>query len=135
MKIDFRLVSDQSSDELFKKLKAHIHDHGFSDIRVSQLGAVEPSKTPIDAPIVEVVRDAAEKVYDLRPVIYPNMPGSGPDYVFTKLLGLDSVWTGCSSPSSNIHSPNEFTTVDDFTMGIKYAATVIQQAEEIPESK
>ena len=125
VKIDFRLVPNMNPDELFERVKSHLIQNGFNDITVTKIGQLYPSKTPVTSPIAKVVRDAAEKVYERKPSVYPNSAGSGPDFVFTKLLGLNSVWTGCSPPASNIHAPNEFTTIRDINMGAKYAATVL----------
>jgi acetylornithine deacetylase/succinyl-diaminopimelate desuccinylase-like protein len=129
-KIDFRLAYDQNPDQLFQKLQEHLKRHGFKDIAVIKLGGVEPSKTPINAPISKVVIDSARDVYSLEPLVYPMREYSGPDYLFTKRLGLHSVWTGGSAPLSNAHGPNEFMTSGYFTKGIKFAATIIQKFGE-----
>ncbi len=46
------------------------------------------------------------------PVIVPYNPASGPDYLYTKKLGLDSIWTGGAVPGaySHAYAPNEYTT-------------------------
>lgn len=126
VKVDFRLVYDQNPDALFEALKRHVEGHGFGDVEVVKLGTLEPSKTPVTAPIARVVMGAAEEVYGVKPVVYPNSAGSGPDYLFTKRLGLGSVWTGCAPPFSHAHAPNEFITTDAFMTGIRYASAVIQ---------
>jgi acetylornithine deacetylase/succinyl-diaminopimelate desuccinylase-like protein len=126
-RIDFRLVPEQDPKTLFVLLKSHLARNGFSDIKVTPLSSVEPSRTPISAPIFKVVASAASKVYMADPVVYPNSPGSGPDFLFTKRLGLKSVWTGCSPPFSNAHAPNEFTTVDAYRSGILYAVDIIEE--------
>ncbi|MEM2760857.1 MAG: M20/M25/M40 family metallo-hydrolase, partial [Nitrososphaerales archaeon] len=96
VKLDFRLVYDQNTDDLLKKLRTYLARRGFTDMTIYKLGAVEPSKTDINAKIVQATSIAAEKVYNKKPALFPNMWGSGPDYVFTKILRLQSVWTGCS---------------------------------------
>ncbi len=125
-KVDFRLVFDQNPEELLGKLKLHLRKYGFDDIDVVKLGTLEPSKTPISAPIAQAVISAAREVFGKEPVVYPNAAGSGPDYLFTKRLGLNSVWAGCASPFSNAHAPNEFELVDDFFKGIEYAGTIME---------
>jgi len=125
-KLDFRLVYDQNPQQLLEKLKTHLRRHGFDDIDVANLGSLEPSKTPVDAPIARSVISAARQVFQSEPVVYPNSAGSGPDYLFTKRLGLNSVWTGCASVFSNAHAPNEFERVDDFFKGIEYAAAIME---------
>jgi len=125
-KIDFRLVYDQNPADLLEKLRWHLEKHGFDDIEVVKLGTLEPSKTPFDAPISQAVISAARDVYRSEPVVYPNAAGSGPDYLFTKRLGCNSVWAGCASAFSNAHAPNEFESVDDFFKGIEFAGTIME---------
>lgn len=127
LKIDFRLVNDQNPRKQLKLLKEHLHSHGFDDIQVKALGLVEPSTTKPSAPIAKAADKAGKMVYGRAPVVMPRNPASGPDYLFTKHLGLDSIWTGSGPPSaySHAHAPNEWTTVDNFLNGIRYIASII----------
>ena len=127
VKLDFRLVYDQNTDDLIKKLRTHLGKRGFTDMTIYKLGTVEPSKTDTNANIVKAASIAAEKVYKKKPALFPNMWGSGPDFVFTKILKLQSVWTGCSPSYANIHAPNEFTTVKNVLDGVCYASMIIQE--------
>jgi acetylornithine deacetylase/succinyl-diaminopimelate desuccinylase-like protein len=125
-KLDFRLVYDQSPDDLLRKLEVHLSKHNFRDIKVVKLNSVEPSKTPIEAPIAQAVISAAKEVFKNEASIAPTAAGSGPDYLFTKRLGLNSVWAGCASAFSHAHAPNEFEVVEDFFRGIQYAGTIME---------
>ncbi len=125
-KLDFRLVYDQDPDALFEKLKLHLNKHNFGDFDVIKLGTLEPSKTPVDAPIARAVIAAAKEVFKSEASVSPTTAGSGPDYLFTKRLGLNSVWAGCASSFSHAHAPNEFELVDDFFKGIEYAGTIME---------
>ena len=127
LKIDFRLVNDQNPRKLVKLLKEHLHIHGFDDIQVKALGLVEPSTTKPSAPIARAAEKAGRMVYGRAPVVMPRNPASGPDYLFTKHLELDSIWTGSGPPSaySHAHAPNEWTTVDNFLNGIRYIASIM----------
>ncbi len=131
VKLDFRLVYDQKTDELIRKLKKYLVKKGFDDIQMFKLGAVEPSKTDVGAKIVRAAASAAEQVYKKKPSIFPNMWGSGPDFVFTKLLKLQSVWTGCSPAYANIHAPNEFTVIKNVLDGVCYACMIMQKFANI----
>jgi acetylornithine deacetylase/succinyl-diaminopimelate desuccinylase-like protein len=127
LKIDFRLVNNQNPRKLLKLLKNHLRAHGFDDIQVKALGLVEPSTTKPSAPIARAAEKAGRMVYGRAPVVMPRNPASGPDYLFTKHLGLDSIWTGSGPPSaySHAHAPNEWTTVQNFVNGIKYIASIM----------
>lgn len=127
LKIDFRIVNDQNPRRLLQLLKEHLQSHGFDDIQVKPLGLVEPSTTKPSAPIAKAAEKAGKMVYGRTPVVMPRNPASGPDYLFTKHLGLDSIWTGSGPPSaySHAHAPNEWTTIDNFLNGIRYIATIM----------
>src|SRR5260370_6195964 len=115
LKIDFRIVNDQNPRKLLQLLKEHLHNHGFDDIQVKALGLVEPSTTKPSAPIATAAEKAGRMVYRRTPVVMPSNPASGPYYLFTKHLGLDSIWTGIRPPSpcSQPHATNQRTTLDN----------------------
>ncbi|MFQ5940961.1 MAG: M20/M25/M40 family metallo-hydrolase [Nitrososphaerales archaeon] len=127
VKLDFRLVYDQNTDDLVRKLRTYLAKHEFTDMTIYKLGTVEPSKTDVNAKIVKASRIAAEQVYKKKPALFPNMWGSGPDFIFTKILKVQSVWTGCSPSYANIHAPNEFTTIKNVLDGICYASMIMQE--------
>ncbi|OLD03659.1 hypothetical protein AUG19_01145 [archaeon 13_1_20CM_2_54_9] len=132
-KIDFRLVYNQNPRKQLQLLKEHLHTHGFDDIQVKPLGSLEPSRTSPSAPISKAAVRASRIAYGSTPVILPRNPASGPDYLFTKRLGLDSIWTGSGPPSaySHAHAPNEYTTTEDFILGVKYIAAIIDSYAKI----
>lgn len=130
-KVDFRLVPDQNPTQLFKRLEKHLNERGLSDVKAKLVASLEPSRTPANAPIARATIKAAEKVYGVEPVVYPNSPGSGPDYIFTRRLGLNSLWTGCSQPFSNAHAPNEFLAINAYIKGIEYAMAIVEEFRNI----
>ncbi len=127
LKIDFRLVYNQNPKKQLRLLKEHLHSHGFDDVQVKALGFLEPSFTKPSARIAKAAEKAAKIAYGSSAVVIPRNPASGPDYVFTKRMGMDSIWTGSGPPSaySHAHAPNEYTTTDDFLAGIRYIAAII----------
>jgi len=133
LKMDFRLVYDQNPRKQLQRLKDHLHSQGFDDIKVKALGFLEPSRTSPSAPIARAAEKAARLAYGTSAVVYPRMAASGPDYLFTKRLGLDSIWTGSGPPSaySHAHAPNEYTTTDHFIAGTKYIASIIDSYARI----
>ena len=127
LKIDFRLVNDQNPRKQLRLLKEHLQRHGFDDIRVKTLGSLEPSTTKPSAPIAKAAEKAAKIAFGRSAVVMPRNPASGPDYLFTKRLDMDSIWTGSGPPSafSHAHAPNEYTTIEDFLNGVRYIASII----------
>ena len=47
-KVDFRLVPDQDPDDIRKKLRAHLDEHGFSDVQITDLGGEPPAPGTVD---------------------------------------------------------------------------------------
>lgn len=126
-KIDFRLVPDQRPQEVLGRLREHLEAHGFADIEIVQHGELMPSRTPVDHPYVQLVSEAIRHATNQEPIVFPSMGGSGPDYLFTNVLGLPSVWLPLSPHDSNNHAPNENIKMEDFFEGIKIGATIIER--------
>jgi len=126
VKLDFRLVPDQRPQEVLRLLKKHLDAQDFNDIEIVQHGELMPSRTPVDHPYVQLVAEAILKTTGQKPVIFPSMGGSGPDYFFTGLMGFPSVWLPLARHDSNNHAPNENIVLDDFLEGIKIGATIIE---------
>jgi acetylornithine deacetylase/succinyl-diaminopimelate desuccinylase-like protein len=127
-KLSLRLVPHQSSDEILDKLRAHLDRRGFSDVEIDKLGTFEPSKNPVDNPYMKEIVQAVDSVYSQEPLIFPmfSTGGSGPDFVFTRDLGIPSVWIPCAQfKDKNPHAPNENITVEGFMNGIKITAALM----------
>jgi acetylornithine deacetylase/succinyl-diaminopimelate desuccinylase-like protein len=125
-KLDFRLVSNQTSDEIRRKLTRHLRKRGFKDIEIITYGSTEPTRTPVTNTFVSVVTKAAEKVYRKKAVIYPTSAASGPMHLFTNILSAPVVSAGCSHADPKTHAPNENLTVEGFIAGTKFMATILE---------
>lgn len=126
-KLDMRLVYDQSAERCIQLLRDHLAKEGFGDLEITVHGKLEPSHTPLSAPISRAAADAARHVYGTDAVIYPKHHASGPDFIFTKDLGMHSIWTGCSPADGRAHAPNEFIGLEDYRKGILYACELINR--------
>jgi acetylornithine deacetylase/succinyl-diaminopimelate desuccinylase-like protein len=132
-RMDFRLVPDMRPDDIFRKLRGHLDRQGFTDIETEMMAGVNPARTPIDSPWVRLVAATAEEIYGRKPVIAPTMAGTGPMFDFGVTLGMPIATSGVDHPSHKIHAPNENITVEDFLLGAKHAALIIQRfAEQWP---
>jgi len=127
VKLDFRLVPEQRTEDIFNKLVRHLRNHGFGDIEVIKQGSTEPTKTPLTDRFVKTVIKAAKKVYKKKTVVYPTSPASGPMHLFRNILGFPVVSAGCAYEDSRGHAPNENITVKGFNQGIKFMATIIKE--------
>jgi acetylornithine deacetylase/succinyl-diaminopimelate desuccinylase-like protein len=111
VKIDFRLVEGMHPDDIHKKLRKHLDDNGFEDIKVTYFEGYPAAKTPIEHPFVRIVENANRRVFGAL-VIHPTSPGSGPLYLFNRFVPMVSV--GCSDHLGNAHSPNESISLENF---------------------
>lgn len=124
-KVDFRLVPDQTPEEILEKLCRYLRDEGFADIGVKLLGCNYPVRTPVDHPLVQMVVESAREVYGQPQQVYPMSGGSGPAYLFVKELKVPVVTVGVGYMGSNIHAPNENIRLSDFINGIRHTARII----------
>ncbi len=129
-KMDFRLVPDQDPDDIFTKLRRHLDSRGFSDITLRLLSGERPARTPINDPLVEVVRRAVVDAYGREPLIVPTMGGTGPLYPFVATLGLPTADIGIGYPDTRIHAPDENIRIEDFRNGTKAIAALLQRFAE-----
>jgi len=126
-KMDFRLVPDMRPDDIFGKLRAHLDRHGFTDVETEMIGAVSPARTPVDSPWAKLVASTATEVYGQPAAVSPSMAGSGPMYEFGVLLGMPIATAGVGHPSHNVHSPNENVSIEDFLLGTKHVALIMER--------
>jgi acetylornithine deacetylase/succinyl-diaminopimelate desuccinylase-like protein len=125
-KVDFRLVVDQDPQDIMRKLRAHLDCHGFADIDVNLLTASLPIKTPVTHPFVQVVVDAASRVYDQPLVVQPTSPGTGPRSAFAGWTDMPIVGLGVAHLGSQVHGPNENIVLEDYRQGIKHIVAIIE---------
>lgn len=129
-KVDMRLVANQDPKEIFQLLRKHLDDHGFSDIESVMLGGEPPAKTPLDAPIAQVVAETYRELYGQEPVIVPTSSGSGPLHQLCGQFGIDACTAGVGHAHSQAHAPNENIYVDDFVQGIKHICLIMERFAE-----
>jgi acetylornithine deacetylase/succinyl-diaminopimelate desuccinylase-like protein len=124
-KLDIRLVVDQRADDIYDKIVRHVRRHA-PNVEVRKVGFMEPSRTPVGDPYVQIVARAVERAVGERPLIFPASGGSLPDYAFTRDLGLPLVKVPYANPDEANHAPNENLELSRFYHGIKIAASVYE---------
>ncbi len=113
-KIDFRLVPDQRPQKIVKLLRKHLDKHGFSDVRIVDLGGEAPSKTDPHDPFIEMVVASATDVYGTPMQVVPMAGGSGPNFIVQDALQIPIASLGVGYPGSGAHSPNENIRLGDY---------------------
>jgi len=123
-KVDFRLVENMDPLDIGDKLRRHLDNRGFTDVKIAWSEGYAAAKTPIDHPFLDVVRRANEKIFgDLR--VHPTSSGSGPLYLFKDHVPMVSI--GVGDVESRAHSPNESIKVENFFKGMNRIALIIDE--------
>ncbi len=127
VKMDFRLVPEQDPEDIYRKLRKHLDDNGFDDVRTRVITMDYPVKTSADHPVVKAAEEAALAVYGKPASIAPTQGGSGPMHPFKEYLNLPMVAFGVGYWGSGNHGPNENIRLEDYRQGIKMAMEFINR--------
>jgi acetylornithine deacetylase/succinyl-diaminopimelate desuccinylase-like protein len=125
-KLDFRLVSGQDPEDIFRKLRAHLDAEGFQDVHARFIGGTRPARTDPDDPFIQMVMDTALDLYEHPMRVAPQIGGSGPNHAFIHHLGVPIATSGIGYPGSNAHAPNENIRIDLYLQGARHAARILQ---------
>jgi acetylornithine deacetylase/succinyl-diaminopimelate desuccinylase-like protein len=121
VKMDFRLVPEQTPGKMLEMLRAHFDSRGFGDIEIVSLGGLNPAKTPVDHPLVEASAATWRDLGEETVVVAPMTGGSGPMSLIASKLGIPTVMNGgVADANARAHSPNESIALSDFKMAIRY---------------
>ena len=132
MKIDMRLVPNQTPDEIWEKVKAHVEKYGEGITVERGDGGFMPSFTPVEHPLADTVRTAVERGFGKAPISVPSAGGSLPDAVWTQTLGLPSFLIPYGAPEQANHSPNESYRLERLYQGIETSIHLIGLLGESP---
>ncbi len=125
-KVDFRLVPNQTPEEVLEKLRAHLDAQGFSDIKITYLGGEAPGRTDPDDPFIKLVVDTAAEVYEMPMEIHPMVGGSGPNHAFLHYLHVPVATAGVGHPGTQAHAPNENLRLDLYMKGARHIARILK---------
>lgn len=123
-KCDIRLVEAQTAEEILAKIKAHVQKHA-PEVIVTSRGGMDPSKTPLDSPFTEPLRQAIIAAQGTAPLLFPSLGASLPNYVFTKTLGIPCFGVPYANADEANHAPNENMEIERFFLGIKTGAAML----------
>jgi acetylornithine deacetylase/succinyl-diaminopimelate desuccinylase-like protein len=124
-KIDFRLVPEQTPEDVLSSLRKHLDQGGYTDVQIRHLGGGPAARTDPDDPFVDLVVQSAIPVYGHPMQIVPMTGGSGPNYAFTHYLNLPICTAGIGYPGTNAHAPNENIRLDLYIKGAKHITRII----------
>ena len=111
VKIDFRLVPNMNPKKQLMRLKRHLKEKGFEDIKIKVYHGEAAARTNPKHPFVSDVISATQQSFG-KYVLSVSSAGTGPMHAFTKILHAPVIAVGSTYVFSRIHSPNEFTRID-----------------------
>ncbi len=125
-KVDFRMVPNQTTEQILRGLRAHLDAEGFPDVEITYLGGGPAARTDPDDPLVQLVVETAAEVYRQPMRIVPMSGGSGPNHAFIQHLRLPIVTAGIGHPEGRAHAPNENIRIDLYLKGARHAARILK---------
>lgn len=111
VKIDFRLVPKMDPKKQFARLKNHLRQKGFPDIKIKMYHGEAAARTNPRNPFVSKVKAAALESFG-EYVINVSNAGTGPMHSFVDVLKAPCISIGSTYMFARIHSPNEFARID-----------------------
>jgi acetylornithine deacetylase/succinyl-diaminopimelate desuccinylase-like protein len=125
-KMDVRLVPDQSLDEFYAKLRAHLDARGLDMVQIRRHGGVQPGKSDPDNPLLRAAVAATEQ-FDLPVQVWPISSAGNPLAFYARPpfnLPILFAGTGFSWKS---HMPNEWASVEGIRHSMKWTATFLHE--------
>jgi acetylornithine deacetylase/succinyl-diaminopimelate desuccinylase-like protein len=120
-KVSMRLAPDQTSAEIARLFKAHIHNicPKTMEVSVAELAHAEPAVVDVSSPAIEAAAQAYERGFGHRPV-FKREGGTLPIVgMINQVLQAPVVMMGFGLPDDNLHAPNEKFSLPNFYRGIE----------------
>lgn len=131
VKMDVRLVPNMEPEEVRDKIKAHLRKIGCADFELHlEEGYPWARMSPSAAISQAMIRTMS--AFGREPEIWPNIAGSAPFYLFSRVLGQPFTMGGMGHGGRQ-HSPNEYATVDGIRQFEKSAARFLYEFAAIKE--
>ena len=128
-KVSFRLVRDQDPDDIAALVAEHVArvtPKGVTST-VTALHGGKPWRADLQGPIIEAGKRALEAAFGRAPVITGeggSIPVVGD---FERILGTPVLLMGFGLPGENAHAPDEWISVENYRLGIRAAATLLDE--------
>jgi len=128
-KVSFRLVRDQDPDTIARLVSEHVArvTPAGVTVTVTALHGGRPWRADLKGPIIEAGKRALAAAFGREPVITGeggSIPVVGD---FERILGAPVLLMGFGLPGENAHAPNEWIGVDNYRLGIRAAATLLDE--------
>jgi len=128
-KVSFRLVPDQDPEIIAQLVTAHVASvtpPGVT-VNVTALHGGKPWRADLKGPIIEAGKRALAAAFGREPVITGeggSIPVVGD---FERVLGAPVLLMGFGLPGENAHAPNEWISAENYRLGMRAAATLLDE--------
>jgi acetylornithine deacetylase/succinyl-diaminopimelate desuccinylase-like protein len=102
-----RYVVGTDVSRLREAVQAHLAEHGYGEVEVSEPEMMAATRLDPDNPWVHFTLASIERSTGQTPVLLPNLGGSLPNDVFADTLGLPTIWIPHSYAACSQHAPDE----------------------------
>lgn len=102
-----RFVVGTDVAQLREHVMAHLAQHGFGDVQVSEPTVMAATRLDPDNAWVRFALASITRSTGQAPVLLPNLGGSLPNDVFADILNLPTVWVPHSYAACSQHAPDE----------------------------
>jgi acetylornithine deacetylase/succinyl-diaminopimelate desuccinylase-like protein len=130
LKMDMRLVVNQTPEDIYEKFVRHMRKHGFDDLEVMMLNTYAPSRTSVDHSMAPRFVEAIRQGFQKEPVLIPAGGGSFPGAAIRSILNIPILSVPYGNADENNHAPNENLAIDCFRNGIRTTAALFFQVAQ-----
>jgi acetylornithine deacetylase/succinyl-diaminopimelate desuccinylase-like protein len=128
-KVSFRLVPDQDPEEIARLVIDHVHRvaPAGATVTVTNLHGGRPWRADLEGPIIDAGKRALAAAFGREPVVTGeggSIPVVGD---FQRILGAPVLLMGFGLPGENAHAPDEWISVENYRLGIRAAATLLDE--------
>ncbi|MBL0938666.1 MAG: dipeptidase [Gemmatimonadaceae bacterium] len=128
-KVSFRLVPDQHPERIADLVRAHVERVAPAGVTVTvtHLHGGRPWRAELKGPIIDAGKAALEAAFGREPVITGeggSIPVVGD---FERILGAPVLLMGFGLPGENAHAPDEWISVENYTLGIRAGAVLYDE--------
>jgi acetylornithine deacetylase/succinyl-diaminopimelate desuccinylase-like protein len=130
-KMHVRLVPNMEPDDVRAKIQAHLTKIGCADFDVRFEEGYPWAKMSPSAPITQAMIRSM-RAFGLEPEVWPNIAGSAPFYLFSRVLRQPFAMGGLGH-GGRAHSPNEFATLEGMRLFEKSVTRFLHEFAAIRE--
>lgn len=128
-KVSFRLVPDQTPDKIEQLVQEHVKRVTPKGVKVTvtALHGGKPWRADLKGPIIDAGKRALQAAFGREPVITGeggSIPVVGD---FERILGAPVLLMGFGLPGENAHAPNEWISAENYRIGTRAAATLLDE--------